>query len=278
MIILFHQIPPKMRQSARFPGQSANLPVSRWKSSIGGWKKRSVQPSERQFATLHLFRAPTRAPTPTSVQGDQGETRERDKGMLSFVFPCAFDRWQSDSTKDAMHKPWYWGGVGHCCLAFWPPTACYRGPKPDNCPNWLGEVAKRVLVCMEREKKMRVVQKQGCIGGRDSWKTVSPAGQNRLGPSSKHFLDGPNRQSPITSVQRTRSTLAGHSAGPSGKNTTPTHANRATRIAVQRTQGLRGPNSVFHGETWPPTNASDSNRCDNSRWRFCDNSRAISPI
>ena len=60
-------------------------------------------------------------------------------------------------------------------------------------------------------------------------------------------LDGPNRQSPIASVQRTRSTLAGHSAGPRGTNTTPTNANRAIRIAVQRTQGLRGPNSLFLG-------------------------------
>ena len=36
------------------------------------------------------------------------------------------------------------------------------------------------------------------------------------------------------------------SAVPRGKNTTPTmNANRAIRIAVQRTQGLRGANSVF---------------------------------
>ena len=60
-------------------------------------------------------------------------------------------------------------------------------------------------------------------------------------------LDGPNRQSPIAIVQRTRSTLAGRSAGPRGMNTTPTKANRAIRIAVQRTQGLRGPNTVFLG-------------------------------
>ena len=60
-------------------------------------------------------------------------------------------------------------------------------------------------------------------------------------------LDGPNRQSPIASVQRTQSTLAGHSAGPRGTNTTPTNTNRAIRIAAQRTQGLRGPNSVFLG-------------------------------
>ena len=65
-------------------------------------------------------------------------------------------------------------------------------------------------------------------------------------------LDGPNRQSPIASVQRTRSTLAGHSADPRGTNTTPTNANRAIRIAVQRTQGLGGPNSVFLGGDMTP--------------------------
>ena len=65
-----------------------------------------------------------------------------------------------------------------------------------------------------------------------------------LSPSS---LDGPNLQSPIASVQRTRSTLASHSAGPCGTSTAPTNANRAIRIATQRTQGLRGPNSVFLG-------------------------------
>ena len=54
-------------------------------------------------------------------------------------------------------------------------------------------------------------------------------------------------KSPIASVQRTQSTLAGHSAGPRGTNTTLTNANRAIRIAVQRTHGLRGPNSVFLG-------------------------------
>ena len=52
-------------------------------------------------------------------------------------------------------------------------------------------------------------------------------------------------KSPIASVQRTRSTLAGHSADPPGTNTTPTNANRAIRIVVQRTQGLRGPTGVF---------------------------------
>ena len=61
-------------------------------------------------------------------------------------------------------------------------------------------------------------------------------------------LGGPDHQSPIASVQRTRSTLAGHSAGPRRTNTTPTNANRTMRIAAQRTQGLRGPNLVFLGE------------------------------
>ena len=59
--------------------------------------------------------------------------------------------------------------------------------------------------------------------------------------------DGPNRKSPIASVQRTQSTLAGHSAGPRETNTTPMNANRAIRIAAQRPQGLRGPNSVVLG-------------------------------
>ena len=60
-------------------------------------------------------------------------------------------------------------------------------------------------------------------------------------------LDGQNRQSPIASVQRTQPTLAGHSAIPRGTNTTPMNANRAIRIAAQRTQGLWGPNPVFWG-------------------------------
>ena len=58
-------------------------------------------------------------------------------------------------------------------------------------------------------------------------------------------LDGPNRQLPIASVQRTRPALAGLSAVPRGTNTTPMNANRAIRIAAQRTQGLWGPNPVF---------------------------------
>ena len=62
--------------------------------------------------------------------------------------------------------------------------------------------------------------------------------QNRdLGPLIDP-LEGPNRQSPIASVQRTRSTLAGHSAVPRGTNVTRTNANRAIRIAAERTQGL----------------------------------------
>ena len=56
-----------------------------------------------------------------------------------------------------------------------------------------------------------------------------------------YTLDGQNRQSPIASVQRNAGqTLASHSAYPRGTNTTPMKANRAIRIAAQRTQGLRG--------------------------------------
>ena len=58
-------------------------------------------------------------------------------------------------------------------------------------------------------------------------------------------LGGQNRQSPIASVHRTQSTLASHSAVPLGTNAAPMNANRATRIAAQRTQGPRGQNSVF---------------------------------
>ena len=42
----------------------------------------------------------------------------------------------------------------------------------------------------------------------------------------------------IASVQRTRSTLAGHSAIPRGTNVTHMNAKRAIRVATERTQGL----------------------------------------
>ena len=51
-------------------------------------------------------------------------------------------------------------------------------------------------------------------------------------------------KSPIASVQRTRSTLAGHSAVPCGTNVKLLNANRAIRIAAQRAQGLYGQISV----------------------------------
>ena len=57
-------------------------------------------------------------------------------------------------------------------------------------------------------------------------------------------LDGQNRQSPIASVQRTRSTLAGHSAVPRRANVTRMNANRAIQIAAQRTQGLGNPEAT----------------------------------
>ena len=47
-------------------------------------------------------------------------------------------------------------------------------------------------------------------------------------------------------------------------NTTPMNANRAIRIAGQRTQGLWGPHPMCLGGDMS-TNASDSNRNDNSR-------------
>ena len=45
--------------------------------------------------------------------------------------------------------------------------------------------------------------------------------------------DGQNRQSPMASIERTRTTVSGHSAGPRETNTTPTNADHAIRIAMQ---------------------------------------------
>ena len=84
-------------------------------------------------------------------------------------------------------------------------------------------------------------------------------------PTNSCSLNGQNRQSPITSVQRARSTLASHSAVPCGTNVKRMNANRAIRSAAQRTQGLWGLIFVFLREIWAPTTASDSNRSDNSR-------------
>ena len=46
-------------------------------------------------------------------------------------------------------------------------------------------------------------------------------------------LDGQNRQSPVASVQRTRSTLVSHSAVPRGTNVKRVNANRVIQIATQ---------------------------------------------
>ena len=66
---------------------------------------------------------------------------------------------------------------------------------------------------------------------------------------SHRFRDcvGLDRQSPIASFQRMRSTLASHSAVPLKMNVTRTNTNRAIQIATERTQGLRGLISVFWG-------------------------------
>ena len=110
----------------------------------------------------------------------------------------------------------------------------------------------------------------GCFRAPPLWRKTAPLkrpikrSMNFSRPLS--ILDGQNRQSPIASVQRTQSTLASHSAVPRGTNTTPTNANRAIRIAAQRTQGLRGPNSAFFEcpQMWvwpqvPPGGPSPSN-------------------
>ena len=38
-------------------------------------------------------------------------------------------------------------------------SACYRGPSPQNCPKWLGEGTKGVLVCVD-QKRVALVQKR----------------------------------------------------------------------------------------------------------------------
>ena len=166
-----------------------------------------------------------------------------------------------------------------------PPPRQPRPPLPEHCKKepggWRKRRAGREGLWLERRLLQLLL---GGAGGppNGSWgqthiwglskKTPSPCGSARwlwaglrvamsithVGRKFRHglvekslierSLDGPNRQSPIASVQRTRLTLAGHSAGPRGTNNTPTNANRAIRIAAQRTQGLRGPNSVFQGE------------------------------
>ena len=106
----------------------------------------------------------------------------------------------------------------------------------------------------------------GLLGGgkRGAWRFMKTRGFRFLNPGLRNLrffkgkgsfmlkkymfsLDAPNRQLPIASVQRTRSTLTDHSAGPRGANTTPTNTNGAMRIAAQRTQCLWGPHSVFLG-------------------------------
>ena len=78
-------------------------------------------------------------------------------------------------------------------------------------------------------------------------------------------------------MAQARSTLTGYSASPRGTDTTPMNANRVMRTTMQRTHGLIGPNSVFIKRRY------DCQRtlviriaATTSRWRFCDDYRAIS--
>ena len=54
-----------------------------------------------------------------------------------------------------------------------------------------------------------------------------------MGIFTSSLESGLNRQSAIASVQRTQSTLAGHSAIPRGTNTTRMNVDRAIRVAAQ---------------------------------------------
>ena len=80
------------------------------------------------------------------------------------------------------------------------------------------------------------------------------------------ILDGSNRQSLVFS-ERSQLSQAIPQLLPRGMNVARMNANRAIRITAQRTQGLWlwGLIFVLWRAIWPPTNTSNSNRCDNSR-------------
>ena len=62
-------------------------------------------------------------------------------------------------------------------------------------------------------------------------------------------LDGLNRQSPIASVQRTRPTLASHSAVPRGTNTTPMNAqSRDSNRSATNAGPMRTKSCVLGGD------------------------------
>ena len=71
------------------------------------------------------------------------------------------------------------------------------------------------------------------------------------------ILGGQNRQSPVASVQRKRSTLARHSALPRGTNVTRMNTNRAMRAAAQQTNaGSMRTNFCVLAEIWLPTTSN----------------------
>ena len=102
-----------------------------------------------------------------------------------------------------------------------PESLWHRGPdtskKSENClPQPLPQSLQKVSKSLE------------------TGKSLARSAKLRLFPDSREVaLDGPNRQSPIASVQRTRSTLADHSAIPHGTNVAPMNANRAIPITAQ---------------------------------------------
>ena len=70
---------------------------------------------------------------------------------------------------------------------------CYRGPKPQKFPKWLGEGAK-CLLGQGRQRPLALVQKKSCTcakqgfgGAKDSWETFAPWVQNTFAPSPNHF-------------------------------------------------------------------------------------------
>ena len=117
----------------------------------------------------------------------------------------------------------------------------FSGPGCCSCPGfnlWLMLPAAPLPPVQKRDAQHKFLQHAPKFGARWIWSF----------PRVVH-LDGQNRQSPIASVQRTRSALANHSAVPRGTNVKRMNANRAIRIAAQRGQGLWGLISVFRAET-----------------------------
>ena len=90
---------------------------------------------------------------------------------------------------------------------------------------------KDKTLCLSRSGLILVCIVCGCEGMAISVLNLSSDACNCMTKPGAVALDGPNRQSPIASVQRTPSTLASHSAFLCGTNVARMDANRAIGTA-----------------------------------------------